>query len=192
MLYYCTVNIFFYFLIADKNKNKLGCLYCNFIKMALINNSAELALECSVDKLWIDYEWYYEWKCFFLHRKWSDKYTCIHVKYSRLHDMKSDTFSHKIFNKIKNTQFDDEKLYCFFSTHESAPDIVRFSLIFTWKEVKELLSKTVKKDWTKSDYLNILINRKPYRSLCGCKDCLDVTGYLCVKRLERLKSNYLD
>ena len=74
--------------------------------------------------------------------------------------MKSDTFSHKIFNKIKNTQFDDDKLYCFFSTHESAPDIVRFSLIFTWKEVKELLSKTVKKDWTKSDYLNILINTK--------------------------------
>ena len=51
MLYYYSVIVFFYFLIADKNKNKLGCLYCNFIKMALINNSAELALECSVDKL---------------------------------------------------------------------------------------------------------------------------------------------
>ena len=160
--------------------------------MALINNSAELALECSVDKLWIDYEWYYEWKCFFLHRKWSGRYIRIHVKYSRLHDVKSSTYGHKIFNKIKNTKFDDDKLYCFISTHESAPDVVKFSLIFTWKEVKELLSKTVKKDWTKSDYLNMLINRKPYWSLNGCKDCLDVTGYLCVKRLEWLKSNLIE
>ena len=50
--------------------------------MALINNSAELALECSLDKLWIDYDGYYKWKCFFLHKKWSDKYTSICIRYS--------------------------------------------------------------------------------------------------------------
>jgi hypothetical protein len=160
--------------------------------MALINNSAELALECSVDKLWIDYEWYYEWKCFFLHRKWSEKLTCIEVRYSKLHDIKSSKYDHKIFLKIKNTKFVDDKLYCFFSTHESNPELVRYSLIFTWKELKELLSKTKKRDWTKSDYLNILVKRRPYRSLCWCNNCLDVTWYLCVKRLEWLKSNYLD
>ena len=61
--------------------------------MALINNSAELALECSLDKLWIDYDWYYKWKCFFLHKKWTDKYTCICIRYSKLHDIKSNKYS---------------------------------------------------------------------------------------------------
>ena len=106
--------------------------------MALINNSAELALECSLDKLWIDYDGYYKWKCFFLHKKWSDKYTCICIRYSKLHDIKSNKYTHEIFHKIKNTQFDNDKLYCFFSTHESAPDVPRCSLIFTWKEIKDL------------------------------------------------------
>ncbi len=159
--------------------------------MALINNSAELALECSLDKLWVNYEGYYKWKKFFIHKKWSDKFTCICIRYSKLHDLKSDKFSHQIFCKIKNTKFEDDKLYCFFSTHESAPEVAKLSLIFTWKEIKELLSKTIKKDGSKSDYLKILIDRRPYWLLGGKNKCCDVTWYLCVKRLDWLKTNYL-
>ena len=192
-MYYIFYIHIFYFLIIYRKTKIIPVIYSViFIIMALINNSAELALECSLDKLWVDYDWYYKWKCFFLHKKWTDKYTCICIRYSKLHDIKSDRYTHEIFHKIKNTQFDDDKLYCLFSTHESAPDIPRCSLIFTWKEIKELLSKTTKKDWTKSDYLKILIDRRPYWSLSGRKNCCDVTWYLCVKRLEWLKSNYLD
>ena len=36
---------------TEKTKSNTKIYSVNFIKMALINNSAELALECSVDKL---------------------------------------------------------------------------------------------------------------------------------------------
>ena len=186
------IKFYFIFWAFIEKQNNTSIYSVIFIIMALINNSAELALECSLDKLWVNYDWYYKWKCFFLHKKWTDKYTCISIRYSKLHDIKSDKYSHEIFHKIKSTKFEDDKLYCLFSTHESAPDEVKFSLIFTWKEIKEFLSKTTKKDGTKSDFLKILIDRKPYWSLSGRKNCCDITGYLCVKRLEWLKSNYLD
>ena len=98
--------------------------------MALINNSAELALECSLDKLWVDYDWYYKWKCFFLHKKWTDKYTCVCIRYSKLHDIKSDKYTHEIFHKIKNMNLIIQPINHILTKEKQKKSITKLPAIF--------------------------------------------------------------
>lgn len=158
--------------------------------MALINNSSELALECALDKLWIDYDWYYQWRHFFLYKKLSDKKTQFFTRYAKLSDINHDIYTHKIVYKIGDYKFDDKALYCFITSHCSNPDQLRFSILFTWKEIKNLIWKIKKVRQSAPNYISIYINRRPYLYLWN-GEYLDITSYVCVKRLDRLKENFL-